>query len=96
MREHARSRIYMIMPASVNHVQIDHEAAEFPFQQLAAILRERIQAGKYPPGRKIPSIIDLVEESGLSTMTVRRAVQVLADEGLVRTVPGRGTFVTQR
>ncbi len=72
-------------------MQIDHEAAEFPFQQLAAILRERIQAGEYPPGRKIPSIIDLVEESGLSTMTVRRAVQVLADEGLVRTVPGRGT-----
>jgi GntR family transcriptional regulator len=77
-------------------VQIDHDAAEFPFQQLAAILRERIENGVYPPGRKIPSIIDLVEESGLSTMTVRRAVQVLADEGLVQTVPGRGTFVEQR
>jgi GntR family transcriptional regulator len=54
-------------------VQIDHDAAEFPFQQLAAILRERIETGVYPPGRKIPSIIDLVEESGLSKMTVRRA-----------------------
>jgi GntR family transcriptional regulator len=53
-------------------------------------------AGEYPPGRKIPSIIDLFEESALSTMTVRRAVQVLADEGLVRTVRGRGTFVTLR
>ena len=77
-------------------MQIDHEAAEFPFQQLATILRERMVAGEYPPGRKIPSIIDLFEESALSTMTVRRAVQVLADEGLVRTVPGRGTCVTLR
>lgn len=73
---------------------IDHGAAEFPFVQLAAILRERITTGRYPPGRKIPPLIDLQAEFTLSSMTVRRAIAVLADEGLLLVVPGRGTFVT--
>jgi DNA-binding GntR family transcriptional regulator len=74
-------------------VAIDHGAAEFPYLQLARILRERIQSGQYPPGRKIPPLTALQEEFGLSDMTVRRAVGLLADEGLLEKVPGRGTFV---
>lgn len=72
---------------------IDHGAAEFPYEQLAAILRRRIESGEYAPGRKIPPVIALQEEFSLSSMTVRRAVGVLADEGLLVKVPGRGTFV---
>jgi GntR family transcriptional regulator len=74
-------------------VQIDHDAAEFPFQQLAAIIRARITDGTYQPGRRIPPMTELEAESGLSPMTVRRAIRLLIEEGLVRTVPGRGTFV---
>jgi DNA-binding GntR family transcriptional regulator len=74
-------------------VQIDHEAAEFPFQQLAAIIRTRIQDGTYD--RRLPPLTELEAESGLSPMAVRRAVRLLVDEGLVRTVPGRGTFVVR-
>lgn len=75
-------------------VTIDHEAAEFPYEQLAGILRERIRAGVYGRGRKIPPLLALEQEFGLSSMTVRRALHALADEGLLRIVPGRGTFVT--
>lgn len=74
---------------------IDHEALEFPYLQLAGILRERIADGTYPAGRKIPPILDLQEEFGLSSMTVRRAVGVLAEEELLVVVPGRGTFVAR-
>lgn len=77
-------------------MSIDHGAAEFPYEQLAAILRGRIADGTYPPGRKIPSLLALQEEFGLSSMTVRRAVAALADEGLLRVVPGRGTFTQVR
>jgi DNA-binding GntR family transcriptional regulator len=77
-------------------VQIDHEAEAFPFEQLAAILRQRITDGTYPPGSRIPTLMALEAESGLSPMTVRRAVKLLVDEGLVRSRPGRGTFVTRR
>jgi len=76
-------------------VSIDHGAAEFPFEQLAAILRARIASGEYAPGRKIPPLTDLQEEFDLSSMTVRRAVRVLAGEGLLVPVPGRGTFVAR-
>jgi GntR family transcriptional regulator len=74
-------------------VQIDHEAARFPFLQLADILRKRIADGEYGPGAKLPTIDQVVRETGLSPMTIRRAVKVLADEGLVEVVPGRGSFV---
>jgi GntR family transcriptional regulator len=74
-------------------VAIDHGAAEFPYLQLAAILRGRIRSGEYPAGRKIPSFVALEHEFGLSNMTVRRALNVLVEEGLIEKVPGRGTFV---
>lgn len=77
----------------VDLVSIDHGAAEFPYEQLAAILRGRIRSGEYEAGRKIPPLIDLQAEFELSSMTVRRAVRVLADEGLLVRVPGRGTYV---
>lgn len=98
MREHARA--CGVSPAQgaaqyVLRVQIDHDAAEFPFLQLARILRSRIESGEYPEGRKIPPLLGLQAEFGLSSMTVRRAVGVLVDEGLLLRVPGRGTFVTR-
>jgi GntR family transcriptional regulator len=74
-------------------VRIDHDAAEFPYLQLAALIRERIASGEYPPGTKLPPITQITAETGLSPMTIRRAYKLLADEGLVTIVPGRGTFV---
>jgi DNA-binding GntR family transcriptional regulator len=46
-------------------VQIDHDAAEFPYEQLAAQLREGISSGSYPAGSKLPTITDIVAETGL-------------------------------
>ena len=74
-------------------VQIDHDSAEFPYAQLAAQLRGGIASGLYPPGSKLPSIVDIAAETGLSPMTIRRAFRDLSDEGRVRIVPGRGTYV---
>jgi GntR family transcriptional regulator len=75
-------------------VEIDHGGAEFPYRQLAAILRARIHSGEYPPGRRLPSIIELSGEAGVSVKTVQRALKVLEDEGLVVIVANRGTFIT--
>jgi GntR family transcriptional regulator len=61
------------------------------YVQLAAILRARVESGDIT-GR-LPSERQLQQEFGTAPMTSRKALRLLADEGLVLTVPGRGTFV---
>ncbi len=74
-------------------MSIDKGLEEPPFAQLAAILRAQIEAGELRPGRALPSLTYLMQHYELSRNTVRRAIGVLAEEGLVRTRPGWGTFV---
>jgi len=75
-------------------VTVDHEGKVPVYLQLASILRTQIAAGQYAPGRAIPSETRLMQEHGLARETVRKAVRVLADEGLVEVVRGRGVFVS--
>jgi DNA-binding GntR family transcriptional regulator len=64
--------------------------------QLAAILRARIQTGQLKHLDPLPSEDRLKDEFEISRDTVRRAVEVLRQEGLVFTVPHRGTYVGPR
>ena len=75
-------------------MEIDHDSDIPVYLQLAAILRERIRDGTYPPRRVIPSRKSLVQEYGVAPGTCDKAVAVLKREGLARTVTGRGIFVT--
>jgi GntR family transcriptional regulator len=72
---------------------IDHESAVPVYRQVAAILRERIEAGTYQPGRRLPSVRDLVQEFGIAQLTARKALRVLVDEGVAEMTPGMGTYV---
>ncbi len=65
-------------------------------EQLATILRAEIHDGKYAATGKLPSESYLQQEHGVSRGTVRRAIETLAEEGLVYTITARGTFVGQR
>jgi DNA-binding GntR family transcriptional regulator len=73
--------------------RIDPIAPVPPYRQIAAILRRRITAGKYPPDTRIPTESELVEEFEVARSTARRAVEVLREEGLIYTVPNRGSYV---
>jgi DNA-binding GntR family transcriptional regulator len=75
-------------------MEIDHEGDIPVYQQLAAILREKIDSGELPARRPIPSKKTLVQQYGVSTGTVERAIQVLRSEGLLKTVMGRGLYIT--
>ncbi len=63
------------------------------YEQLAKTLRSRMRSGLYPLGFKLPSEAELMAETGFSRSTVRRALQLLVDEGLLRKERGRGAFV---
>lgn len=63
------------------------------YQQIADVLRTRVVEGAYGPGRVLPSEADLGEEFGASRVTVRRALEVLRDQGLVAARQGFGWFV---
>jgi GntR family transcriptional regulator len=76
-------------------VTVDHEGKTPVYQQIAAILRGEIERGDYAPGRPIPSETQLVQRFEVARLTARKAVRVLADEGLVEVVPGRGVYVTE-
>lgn len=81
--------------ASNPDAEIDHEGPVTPYRQLAEILKARIARGDWAEGRPIASETRLVQEYGLARSTVRRAIAVLAEEQVVWTVQGRGTYVGQ-
>ena len=78
----------------MNHV--DHMNPTPLYTQLAGILREMITSGELQPRSTLPSESYLQQEQGVSRGTVRMAIAILRDEGLVVTISGRGTFVKAR
>ena len=61
--------------------------------QVASTLRRRIETGQWLPGQKISTLEELEREFEVARVTVRQAVELLQDEGLVDRRQGRGTFV---
>jgi len=65
------------------------------YVQLADVMRGRIHRGQWLPNNIIPSIEELMSEFDAARVTVRQAVKMLSEEGLLSPQRGRGTFVTQ-
>lgn len=72
---------------------IDRSSYEPAYAQLVRILLGRIATGEFRPGDRLPSEAQLCDRYGVSPMTVRRVINILADQGVVIAEQGRGTFV---
>jgi GntR family transcriptional regulator len=75
-------------------VTVDHGSPEPAYRQLAGILRGRIAAGDWSTG-PLSSVKQLQDAYGVGRDTVLRALDMLRSEGLVFTVPRRGTYVAR-
>lgn len=64
------------------------------YHEIAAALRERIASGVIPPGGMLPSESEMSTEFDVSRVTIRRALEVLREEGSVNARQGLGWFAT--
>lgn len=65
------------------------------YQRIYASLHEDIMSGALVPGDRIKSEKELSVAFGVSRITSKKALEMLAAQGLVRRVPGKGTFVSE-
>jgi GntR family transcriptional regulator len=69
--------------------------AQAKYQEIADRLREQIDAGLLQPGERLPSEPELASQFDASRNTVRLALALLTNQGLVVTRQGLGTFVSE-
>jgi GntR family transcriptional regulator len=74
-------------------LEINYAGPVAPHRQIAAWLKARIEAGEWGPDQRLPSETDIVQETGVARSTARRAIALLRTEGIIYTVPGRGSFI---
>ncbi len=65
------------------------------YQQVKAFIQQHIASGLWRPGDPVPSEAVLMQQFGISRMTVNRALRELVSEGLVTRVQGLGSFVAE-
>jgi len=65
------------------------------YQLVKDHIRQKIHAGKWKPGDRIPSEHEFVAELGVSRMTVHRALREMAEQGILVRYAGIGTFIAE-
>jgi len=63
------------------------------YQKLYNSLYDKIVSGEYSDGEKLPTEKELAAQFNVSNITSKKALEMLADKGLIKRVPGRGSFV---
>jgi GntR family transcriptional regulator len=82
------------MPIDLDALVDPH--AQLPkFRQLAARIREAIDDGRLAPGEELPSESEMQTGTGMSRESVRKAIALLAGEGLIVTRHGASTRVAE-
>jgi GntR family transcriptional regulator len=66
------------------------------YYQLMQQIKEQIESGQLEPGDVVPTEVELMEQYGVSRATVRQSLLHLVNEGYVRRIKAKGTFVNTR
>ena len=65
------------------------------YRQIADAFREKINAGELKPGDALPTESSLQETFSVSRVTVRQALKLLADEQIIESIQGSGSYVKE-
>jgi GntR family transcriptional regulator len=76
------------------HTSLERSSHISLYQQIARHIQGDIQHGRLRPFQKLPSEAELMTHYGVSRVTVRQAIDLLVEGGLVRRKHGKGTFVS--
>lgn len=88
-------RLTYLVEAMNKPVVPNYDRSRVPlYVQLASVMRQRIESGHWGEGDKISTIEELESEFGVARVTVRQAIEMLREEGLLDAQQGRGTFVS--
>lgn len=68
-------------------------AKEFLYEKIYRDLLDAIGRGDYQPGDRLPSEKELAQAYDASRITSKRALEMLSEEGIIKRMPGRGSFV---
>lgn len=81
----------------MNKVVPNYDRSRVPlYVQVASVMRQRVETGRWREGDKISTIDELESEFGVARVTIRQAIEMLRGEGLLDAQQGRGTFVSGR
>jgi GntR family transcriptional regulator len=65
------------------------------YENVAALLRQKVESGHWVPGERLPSIGKLAESFDVAVVTVRQAIAQLESSGYLERRQGSGTYVSK-
>ena len=80
----------------VEKVNIAADNPEPLWVQTAELLARQVKEGIFPAGRRLPTERELCGRLGISRVTLRKALQHLVEQGVLRSSHGRGWYVSGR
>ena len=76
--------------------QSDENTDVAKYQNVINWINENIDSGALKPGERIPSENELCARFGLSRQTIRHAIARMAEDGLLESRQGSGTYVADQ
>lgn len=76
-------------------IQISHTSMEPIYEQIAGQIRLQIREGTLQAQDPLPSVRGFARAYRVSALTVKKAYDLLEEEGFVHTVHGKGTYVAE-
>jgi GntR family transcriptional regulator, phosphonate transport system regulatory protein len=93
--ENTVTQFYSVDNLNTDNYFMNHELMPI-YAKIAAQLRENIHQGTYQIGDQLPTETKLAEQFAVNRHTLRQAIALLKNEGLLRVDQGRGTFVAAK